>query len=125
MRYLLDVNALLAAIIANHPSHTTADAWVRNKDLVTCPLSELGFLRISTNSKAYGYSMTLARQALQGFISSNQVGFIAADLPAIASIASKSDQVTDCYLAELADRTRMKLATLDSGIKHSAAELIF
>ena len=28
MKYLLDVTALLAAIIQNHPNHALVDAWV-------------------------------------------------------------------------------------------------
>jgi len=51
MRYLLDVNALIAVIWRNHPDHSKADVWLEGKDLATCPLSELGFLRISTNPK--------------------------------------------------------------------------
>ena len=60
MKYLLDVNALLAAILASHSRHQAADTWLRRKLLATCPLSELGFLRISTNPKAYNLSMANA-----------------------------------------------------------------
>jgi uncharacterized protein len=124
VKYLLDVNALLAAIIANHPHHAAADRWLLHKQLVTCPLSELGFIRVSTNPKAYGYSMALARQALQGFIAAHHAEFIPADLPALASAPSSSPEVTNAYLAELADRARMKLATFDANIKHTATEVI-
>jgi hypothetical protein len=44
--------------------------------------------------------------------------------PALKSQPVTSDQVTDLYLAELASFHGMKLATLDTGIKHSAAEII-
>jgi len=124
MRYLLDVNALLAAILAIHSRHQVADTWLRRKLLATCPLSELGFLRISTNPKAYNLSMAIARQALEAFVKAHQVEFVPADLPAIESGAHKSEAVTDSYLAELADRRGMKLATLDTGIKHTAIEVI-
>ena len=65
-----------------------------------------------------------ARQALEDFLASNRVEFIAADLPALSASAAKSAEVTDSYLAELAARNNMRLATLDEGIKHPAAELI-
>jgi len=35
MKYLLDVNALIAAIWRNHPDHSKADAWIQRKDLPT------------------------------------------------------------------------------------------
>jgi uncharacterized protein len=124
VKYLLDVNALLAAIIANHPHHAAADRWLLKKQLVTCPLSELGFIRVSTNPKAYGYSMALARQALEGFIAAHQTAFIPADLPALDSAPNSSQEVTDTYLAELADRAKMKLATFEANIKHPAIEVI-
>ena len=124
MIYLLDVNVLLAAIIQNHPNHAVTDAWLRNKKLAVCPLSELGFLRISTHPKAYHYRMSVARQALQDFIAHNQVQFIADDVPALKAAAAKSGDLTDCYLGELAAQHNAKLATLDAGIKHAAVELI-
>ena len=124
MIYLLDVNVLLAAIIQNHPNHAVTDAWLRNKKLAVCPLSELGFLRISTHPKAYHHRMIVARQALQDFIAHNQVQFIADDVPALKAATAKSGDLTDCYLGELAAQHNAKLATLDAGIKHAAVELI-
>jgi len=124
MKYLLDVNALLAAIIQNHVNHTLVDAWVCNKELAVCPLSELGFLRIATHPNAYNLKMTIARQALQSFLVNNQTEFVPADLSALRASATKSAEVTDSYMADLASQHNLKLATLDGGIKHPAAELI-
>jgi predicted nucleic acid-binding protein len=92
---------------------------MRGKSLVTCPLSELGFLRISTG-RVFGSSMGDSRQALISFIQTNNVEFLPADLPAIGSHPSSSAEVTDIYLAELAQKHGMKLATLDAGIVHPA-----
>ena len=124
MKYLMDVNALLAAIIQNHPGHRILDSWMRGKKLVVCPLSELGFLRISTHPRAYNLKMAIARQALSGFIASSRVDFISADLPSLRAASLKSEDVTDDYLAELAASHDLKLATLDEGIGHPAVELI-
>ena len=124
MKYLLDVNALLAAIIQNHPNHALVDAWVCNKKLAVCPLSELGFLRIATHPNAYNLSMRIARQGLRNFLVSSQAEFIPADLRALSASAAKSAEVTDSYLAELAAHHNLSLATLDEGVKHGAAELI-
>jgi hypothetical protein len=124
MRYLLDVNALIAAIWTDHVHHPTADAWIKGKSLAICPLSELGFLRISTHPKAFGASMADARKLLQGFVAKHAVEFVGADLSALESKANKSEEVTDAYLADLAGRKNLKLATLDSGISHSAVTVI-
>jgi predicted nucleic acid-binding protein len=123
-KYLLDVNAIIAAIATTHPDYQKAGSWIQGKAIATCPLSELGFLRVTTNPKSMNLSMTTARQLLRSFIQKNKVEFLAADLPALKSTARKSDEVTDFYLAELAASKGMKLATLDTGIAHSAVELI-
>jgi predicted nucleic acid-binding protein len=124
MRYLLDVNALIAAIWKNHPDHSTTDRWLAGKEIATCPISELGFLRVSTHSKALNADMTTARRLLEAFLDNRGPQFVADDLPPLKLSAQKSVQVTDQYLAELAASKGMKLATLDEGISHRAVELI-
>ncbi len=124
MKYLLDVNVLLAAAWANHPQYPAADAWLNGKSVVVCPLSELGFLRISTNKKAIAVPMEDARKALEKFLTDTKATRVGDDLPALESHAQNSEQVTDQYLAALAHRHGFKLATLDGGIKHPAVELI-
>ena len=124
MRYLLDVNALIAAIWTDHVHHAKTDTWIEGKDLATCPVSELGFLRVSTQPKAIGASMADARKLLDDFLKMHAVEFIPADLPALKSNPSKSVEVTDHYLAELAARNSFKLATLDKSIAHVTIEVI-
>jgi len=123
-KYLLDVNALIAALTLNHPDHRKTDAWLTGKVLVTCPLSELGYLRISTNPKALNLSMATARRMLGTFITKRKVEFVPADVPALKSVAQNSEQITDQYLAQLVANKGLKLATLDQRIQHSAAEII-
>jgi toxin-antitoxin system PIN domain toxin len=124
MKYLLDVNVLLAAAWANHPQYAVADAWLKGKAVVVCPLAELGFLRISTHRKAIAAPMEDARKALETFLSETNAMRIADDLPGLESHAEDSEQVTDHYLAALAKDHGYKLATLDRGIKHAAVEII-
>jgi predicted nucleic acid-binding protein len=124
MKYLLDVNALIAAIWRNHPDHSKADTWLQGKDLATCPLSDLGFRRMSTNPKALNADMATSRRLLQAF-QKHSSQFIPDDLPALKCSAQKSEQVTDCYPAELAASNGMKLATLDAGIVHAAVQVIY
>jgi toxin-antitoxin system PIN domain toxin len=123
-RYLLDVNALIAAIWTDHAQHAVTDSWIQGKDLASCPLSELAFLRISTHPSALKSSMADARRLLQSFLAAHKVLFIPADMPALDSKAGKSAQVKDNYLADLAARHGLRFATLDTGIAHPAASLI-
>jgi predicted nucleic acid-binding protein len=124
MNYLLDVNVLLAAIWMDHPHHAKVFAWLDGKPTVVCPVSELGFVRISVNKKAFNFSMERARQGLESFFEDRKPGRIPDDLPALESHPLTSDQVTDHYLADLAVKHGLKLAALDGQLKHPAAELV-
>jgi toxin-antitoxin system PIN domain toxin len=125
MTHLLDVNVLLAAVWDNHPLHERAFAGIKGKRIAVCPLTELGFIRISTHPKAtINAPVDKARELLQRFIQERNASRIPDDLPALESKPTKSDEVTDSYLADLAARHDMKFATLDERIKHAAAALI-
>jgi uncharacterized protein len=122
MKFLLDVNVLLAAIWAGHDQNVKANAWLEDKEFVLCPISELGFLRISTNKRAIGAPMEKARELLRKFAA--QAGRIPDDLDALDSHGRTSDQVTDHYLADLAAKHGLKLATFDGQLKHPSVELV-
>ena len=124
MKHLLDVNVLLAAIWQRHPDFAKADAWLPGRQVATCALSELGFLRISTNKRALNANMAASRQLLDAFLQKHNAEFVPCDLPALKISARKSEELTDRYLAELAASKGMKLATFDTGIKHAAVEVI-
>jgi len=124
MTFLLDVNALIAAIWVTHAHHSKTDAWLQDKRVALCPISELGFLRISSNPRALAASMSDALKLLEDFYSDAKPQFVPADASAKGLAASASDQVTDLYLADLAASHGMKLATLDAGISHTALDLI-
>jgi toxin-antitoxin system PIN domain toxin len=123
-RHLLDVNVLLATIWANHPQHAKAFAWLTGKNILLCPLSELGFLRISTNKKAINAPMEKARKLLNQFATDRKAVRIADDLPALDSHSGKSDEVTDHYLADLATLHGARLATLDQNLTHVSVDVI-
>ena len=124
MTHLLDVNVLLAAIWENHPHHGRTFRWLEGKQISVCPLSELGFIRISTNPQAIHAPMEKARKLLQNFLTERAVKRVPDDLPALDSHPRKTGEVTDFYLATLAEKHGMKLATLDEKIKHPAAVLV-
>jgi hypothetical protein len=122
MTYLLDVNILMAVAWPNHVHHQPARKWFNQvKSFATCPLVELGFLRVSANTTLQ-YSCTLedAREALKRFNAIPGHHFWRDELPALqASIpaAQTHGQLTDNYLVGLAKNFGGELATFDEALK--------
>jgi predicted nucleic acid-binding protein len=125
MKHLLDVNLLIAGIVQTHSLHGQARIWLSGKQIVLCPLVELGFLRITTNKKsAIGLTMDRATEVLERFALERKAERVPDDLPALESHPRTSDQVTDHYLANLALKHGFKLATFDKQLRHPSAELV-
>ncbi len=125
MKHLLDVNILLAAIIRTNAQHEQAFAWLAGKQLVLCPMTELGFLRIGAHKKAYGLPLEGLRKSLEKFAAERKADRIPDDLAALESRhARTAEEVTDHYLADLAAKHGFKLATFDGRIKHPSVELV-
>ncbi len=125
MKHLLDVNLLIAGIVQTHSQHVQAGIWLSGKQIVLCPLVELGFLRISTNRKsAIGLTMDRARDVLESFAAERKADRIPDDLLALESHPRTSDQVTDHYLANLAAKHGFRLATFDKQLRHPSAEVV-
>jgi predicted nucleic acid-binding protein len=123
--YLLDVSPMLALLWAGHQHHRRAKAWMEaGPALTVCPLTELGFLRISTQP-AYGATFEQAKRMLSGWKEYRQPRFIPCDVSALnMDTPSTGRHTTDYYLASLAAKHGLQLATLDEGIKHKAVFLI-
>jgi predicted nucleic acid-binding protein len=122
--YLLDVSALMALLWQTHAHNERVSVWQEGRDLAVCPITELGFLRISTQP-SFGLRVTDARKALKEWKAARRPQFCACDLEALDTDApSTGVHTTDFYLASLAAKHGMDLATLDEGIKHKAAFLI-
>ena len=123
MRYLLDVNALIAYGFRLHGFHDRVGAWIqpRKEDrFLTCSITELGFVRILGNVRSYGMDVTEARTLLMGlkawqalplvFISDEN------DISSLPKWARSPAQTTDGHLLQLALSHGADLATLDEGI---------
>lgn len=122
MTWLLDVSVLVACLVVSHEHHQAAAAWRDEKTLALCPITELGFLRVVC---ALGFSMKDARATLAEFIQAEQPLFIPCDRRTLdGPVAGSARKTTDIYLAELAASHGWRLATLDTGIEHPAANLI-
>lgn len=123
--YLLDIAPVLALLWERHEHHERTMVWLETASKITvCPLTELGFLRISTQP-AYGATFREAKRMLHDWKEARKPGFIACDLEALAMDSPPTGkQTTDFYLASLAAKHGMELATLDEGIDHKAAFVI-
>ncbi|NBV24269.1 MAG: PIN domain-containing protein [Proteobacteria bacterium] len=114
MSHLLDVNFLLACAWKAHAQHAAARAWLESQaSFATCPISQLGFLRVSMNP-GYRASFADALAALEDITGRKEAQFIADDLPGqkVHPVTSYAD-MTDAYLVALARAHGLRLATLD------------
>lgn len=124
MRYLLDVNVLIALGHTGHAHHTRAIRWYVSAlktatGFYTCSITELGFVRVSVLTGLQP-GVSAAREALDALKASSKVRFeLVADdvgMSQLPAFVKKPQSLTDGHLLELARRHSMKLVTLDRGI---------
>jgi uncharacterized protein len=124
MMFLLDVNVLLAMKYTNHVHYERVDKWVTQlaceigQDhliFTTCPITELGFVRVGSGKAGYAASVDIARHDLQDLKSIENLRFIPDDVYTrhLPAWVRKFDQTTDGYLVALAKSRGGRLATLD------------
>ena len=119
--FLLDVNALIALIEPTHVFHARAEAWfttVRAQGWATCPITELGVLRILSNPKmpnsvgspAVAVDMLAVLKAGPGHVFWPDDVSVSNRSVWDASKLLTSGQITDSYLLALAASRDGKLA---------------
>lgn len=127
MRYLLDVNTLIALGHSGHSLHSKAVNWYisvppKPTSFLTCAITELGFVRISA-ATGLEPDIRSAKQTLEALKASSKAPFelIADDLGAsqLPPFVNTPQLVTDGHLLELAIRSSARLVTLDRGIPDS------
>lgn len=120
---LLDVNALVALAWDSHVHHRAVREWFAanaGDGWATCPVTESGFVRVSSNPKVL--SSSIGVEAARGVLAalrdldghrflSDDVSITDADVPPIVG----HRQVTDAQLLTLARRQGTRLVTFDSG----------
>ena len=126
MRYLLDVNALVALGFLEHEFHERVGRWLMSLgkgtsyEILTCAITELGFVRVLSQAPQYGLTVAQSRTFLvrlkkQGVV---PFRFIADDhdISRLPAWVKTGRQTTDGHLAELALAHDSVLATLDERI---------
>lgn len=127
MTYLLDINVLIALAWPSHVHHRLAQDWFkrnRRRGWATCPITQTGFVRISSNPKFIDGAVSPgeALGLLRRVTCARDHSF----WPDTLNITNEDEmlrthllghrQVTDAYLLALAIHQNGKLATLDDGI---------
>jgi predicted nucleic acid-binding protein len=126
MRYLLDVNSLLALAVFEHEFHVRLASWVERLraagvlELATCSITELGFVRVLGQAQQYGSSVAQARELLLKVKNSEAISWIFIsddrDVSHLPRWVRTPKQTTDGHLADLATANEAILATLDRRI---------
>ena len=126
MKYLLDVNALVALGFLEHEFHQRVALWVRGlaekgtPDLATCSITELGFVRVLAQAPQYGFTVGQACHLLLRLKAARGVSFTfitdGQDISHLPGWVKTARQTTDGHLVQLAAASGAVLATLDKQI---------
>jgi toxin-antitoxin system PIN domain toxin len=124
---LLDINVLVALAWPNHVHHSSARKWFRNQKKdgwATCPTTENGFIRISSNSRIMPEARSPREAALylrdltalENHVLWPEEASVLDDRRIPLEKIHTHRQVTDAHLLSLAIRCEGCLATFDRGI---------
>jgi predicted nucleic acid-binding protein len=81
MKYLLDVNVLIALCISEHGFHERVASWMNGSartgrsELITCAATEMGFLRTLAQAEPYGFTIEQGKDLLSQLKSSKEFHF--------------------------------------------------
>lgn len=129
VKYLADVNVLIALVDEDHEHHKMVKRWFDtsgNRDWGVCAFTEAGFLRVAANPKVGSLSVAEATHALA--ILSKHSGYRLwpisegwADLvEPFRERVFGHQQITDAYLLGLAVKAGGVLVTMDKGVQYLA-----
>jgi uncharacterized protein len=127
VRFILDVNVLVALLFPAHPQNRLVQGWfhkVRRRQWATCPITQAGFVRVACLYLGEPRrAVQLAWDALEEECKSPDHEFwpvsanlCAVDLPMRGRVLGPK-QMTDLVLVLTAAANQASLATLDSGIR--------
>lgn len=121
---LLDVNALVALAWDSHVHHAAMRSWMRRSGRggwATCPLTESGFVRVSSNPKVLPspIGVVAAREVLAALRAVEGHSFVTDDVSLCdddVPLIHGYRQVSDAHLLTLARRRGARVVTFDSGL---------
>lgn len=124
---LPDVNVLVALVWPNHVHHRAAVRWFadsRDQGWATCPVTESGFIRVSSNRRVIAEARAVpeAAAALRALRGVGTHRFWVDDVSLATSGSVRLEevqgyrQVTDVHLLALARRHSGKVVTFDAGL---------
>ena len=127
---LLDVNVLLALAWPNHQQHHEARGWFQsegNSGWATCALTQLGFIRLSSNPAftPAAVSPMEAAELLSRWTQHPGHHFFASPRADQSSIFARSfghQQVNDAWLVRTAAQNGGRLVTFDAGVAGHAVD---
>jgi predicted nucleic acid-binding protein len=119
-----DGNLLIAFKWLEHESHECARAFfAKYPRVTTCPIIELNLLRVLMQK---GHKPAEADRVLADFVGKHRAKLIPADISAteISGFNVGHRTTTDSYLAMLARKHRLTLATLDQPLANRFPDLV-
>jgi predicted nucleic acid-binding protein len=118
MSYLLDVNALIAIGYKKHEFHQRVTLWAKEKNLLSCSISEIGFVRVLSGLPEADVTIALCRQLLMQMKADWKMQLLPDHRTAelLPDWVRSPRQVTDGHLLDLAQANNSQLATTDAGI---------
>jgi predicted nucleic acid-binding protein len=124
--FLLDANAVIALVIAEHEHHDRVSRWAAGVDtLALCPITEGAMVRYLVRS---GETAATAMQLVRALRDSRKTDFWADSISygdvSLDHVVGHR-QATDAYLASLAASHAKQLATLDEGLAGSLPRYVF
>jgi predicted nucleic acid-binding protein len=126
MKYLLDVNVLIAWGWADHSDFLKVSRWLlkvhneKSTQFLTTPITQLGFIRISVQRSSRDLPIVEACKILSEMIHffGKQHEFIPDTIESLSFPAwcKSANRTTDAHLLKLAESHKARLATLDQKI---------
>lgn len=126
--HLPDINFWLALAFDSHAHHPVAEEWIESaatQSCLFCRVTQMGFLRLSTNRKVFpldALTMANAWQRFDELLSDERVAFaeepddIESEWRGVTQLQTFSTNVwTDSYLAAFAQAADLEIVTFDKG----------
>jgi toxin-antitoxin system PIN domain toxin len=127
---LPDINVWIALASDRHVHHDRAKAWfagIESAEATFCRITQMGFLRLITNTHVMGADVATQKQAWKFYeaLSRDERVTFMNELPGIdeewrkltQSTSSSTNAWTDAYLAAFASVRGLRIISFDGGFK--------